>query len=325
MLCQIMAPLCEVCNARFGLKQSRTSRCYARAMTTPKIAMTFAVLMLATGCADTHAPSPADANSSAPPPQPEPVALDTSRHFARCGGELADLGDTLGPIVADLVAQKIPYSRKPANEWRDCSGNFLRLSSALAAACPEHATALIAPPGVAPYVAGGDNAVPFDVPYRSSRSVAKWYHDQGRFVPVYYDDAPNETDVPAQLLEQRALIRPGAVVWFSRGRPVSADGIGALFQKTGSGSHINHMATVTEVTRDAAGDVISYRMFHGHGRAEKGTPSSVTNRQFLVWPERLLAGGTRSYPPLGYWSQRLVGVGTLVPTVTEALTGELPN
>lgn len=231
----------------------------------------------------------------------------------------------LTPVVETLVAQKIPYSRTPANEWRDCSGNFLRLSSAVAAVCPEHATNLIAPAGVKPYASDANNAVPFDVPYRSSRSVARWYHDKGLFVPIYYDDAPAVTDVPAKLLEHRHLIRPGAVVWFSRGRPQSGEGIDALFEKTGSGSHINHMATVTDVSRDDDGNVISYKMFHGHGRADKGTPASVTDRQFFVWPARLLANGTKSYPPLGYWSQRLVGVGTLVPTITEALPDEVPQ
>lgn len=259
-----------------------------------------------------------------PPPPPERVALDPHRHFAQCGAELADLQNVLTPLVDSLVAQKIPYTRQPANEWRDCSGNFLRLSSALAEACPDQAPRLIAPPGVAPYVAGQDNAVPIDLPYRSSRSVAAWYHDQSRFTPIFYDDAPQVTDVPSQLLKHRELLRPGAVVWFSRGRPQSAEGVDALFKKTGTGSHINHMAVVTEVMRDDDGNVVSYKMFHGHGRADKGTPSSVTNRQFFEWPERFLANGSKSYPPLGYWSQRLVGVGTIVPTVTEALPHEVP-
>jgi len=286
-------------------------------------------MAMATGCATTDsgpAPEPKPATVDAPPP-PKPVAppeapsseetaaADGITYFAVCGGEAKDLEELLQPIVADLSAQKIPYTRKPANEWRDCSGNFLRLSSYLASACPDHQVNLIAPPGVKAYKPGASNAVPFDVPYRSSRSVAQWYQEQGRFTPIYYDGVASVSGIPADLHKHRDLIRPGAVLWFSRGKPTSAEGVNALFNKTGTGSHINHMGTVTSVRRNESGEAIGFEMYHGHGRAEKGTPASVTRRQYWEWPAEMLGGGTKEYPPMGYWSQRLVGIGTLVPVV----------
>jgi len=261
--------------------------------------------------------APATPAQPEPVPEPEPVTveLDTDTHFALCGGKVQDLADVLQPIVADLVAQKIPYSRTAKKEWRDCSGNFLRLSSAVAAVCDEHASELLAPAGVKPYVAGGDNVIAFDVPVRSSRATAKWYAQRGRLTPIYYDDAPGLADVPNDLLKHRSMIRPGAVVWFSRGRPESSLGLDQLFASPDTPNNINHMATVTAVTRDDQGDVISYEMYHGHGKEAKGTKASVTTKQFFEYPASYLKNGTVSYPPLGYWSQRLVAIGTLVPTV----------
>ncbi len=64
----------------------------------------------------------------------------------------------LQPIVVSMVAQKIPYSQSPSNEWRDCSGNFLRLSSYVANQCP--GVQLVAPPGVTAYTKGGRNKAP---------------------------------------------------------------------------------------------------------------------------------------------------------------------
>ena len=289
------------------------------------------ITMMAAGCATsspepTSKPAPVEAAAQEPTPatapeptrpEPPPVAVDADSYYAACGGDAEDLEKILEPIVADLVSQKIPYTRDPANEWRDCSGNFLRLSSYVADACPEQQENLIAPPGVKAYKPGGNNAVPFEVPYRSSRSVAKWYDKHGRFTPIYYDGVATVSGIPNDLRTHRNLIRPGAVLWFSRGKPLSSEGRGALFNKTGTKSHINHMGTVTAVRRDENGDVIGFEMYHGHGRAEKGTPASVTKAQYWEWPTTYLKNG-KEYPPLGYWSQRLVGIGTLVPVVDAA-------
>lgn len=232
-------------------------------------------------------------------------------YHALCDGEVTDLADVLEPIARNMTAQKIPYTRDPANEWRDCSGNFLRLSSYVASACPDQQEHLIAPPGIKDYAPGGDNVAPGNVTVRSSRGVAKWFNDRGRFTPIYYDDAERLGAAPKDLHAYRDYIRPGAVLWFSRGKPLRTDGIDALFVRNEANSHINHMATVTAVVRDDSGQVMGYSMYHGR---TKSKPGSVTKAHFWTWPEKYLQGG-KEYPPLGYWKQRLVGISTLVPVV----------
>ncbi len=254
--------------------------------------------------------------------RPVPVADlgDSDYYYAQCNGRVQNLRDVLAPIVADMSAQKIPYSQTPANEWRDCSGNFLRLSSYLASACPENGRYLAAPPGISDYRPGANNVAPdADLPGRASRDLARWYQQQGRFKPIYYDGVSTPSERPQDLVANRHLIRPGAVLWFSLDRPRSADGLEGLFTKRVSrGPHINHMGTVTEVTRDDNGEVISYAMYHGRST---GKPGSVTRAHFWTWPESYLANGSKEYPSFGYWKQYLVGVGTIVPVVSSPGSG----
>lgn len=247
--------------------------------------------------------APASPAAAAPPAPGGPGG-----YAVQCNGETTTVASVLQPIVSSLVAQKIPYGRSSPKEWRDCSGNFLRLSSYVAAACPEHAEQLVAAPGVSEYVAGGSNTVALERKARSSRGIAQWYHEQGRFTPIYYDDAQRLGDTPADLRKYRHLIQPGTVLWYSRGRPLAAAGVDPLFTRSETG--INHMGTVTAVERNDSGEVVRYHIYHGHGK--DGTPASVTKAHYWKWPDTYLAGGTKSYPPFGYWKQRVVGIGTLV-------------
>jgi hypothetical protein len=243
-----------------------------------------------------------------------PDQVDETSYYAFCGGQEMNLGDVLSPITTDMEAQKIPYSQDPKNEWRDCSGNFLRLSSYLASACPENQRYLAAPPGISDYTPGGNNVAPAGARARSSRDIAKWYESQGRFTAIYYDGVSTPSEIPPGLREHRNLIRPGAVLWFSLARPSSADGLDGLFTKRVSrGPHINHMGTVTKVTRNETGQVIRFAMYHGRST---GKPGSVTRAHYWTWPEDFLANGTKEYPSLGYWNQYLVGIGTIVPVVS---------
>lgn len=236
-----------------------------------------------------------------------------------CDGQIRDVGDVLTPIVEDMVSQRIMYSQSPSNEWRDCSGVFLRLSSYVAGACPEQRDALVAPPGIGRYIEGGNNATALRAEARSSRDIARWYHSQGRFKPIYYDGMTSPSQIPDDLRRNRNLIRPGALVWFSFDRPRSADGVEGLFtRRVSRGPHINHMGTVTSVTRDVRGNVIGFEIFHGRSTGKAG---SITKSHYWQWPTSHLSCSdlndrstcSKEYPTLGYWSQYLVGIGTLLP------------
>ncbi len=274
---------------------------------------------IVTGCAT---PSPRPAPVEPAPSVPEevvdrtpvpPPPVDRNAFYASCGGKIDNLEDVLEPIVENMVAQKIPYTQNPANEWRDCSGNFLRLSSYLASVCPENQNYLIAPPGIRDYTPGGNNVAPSGVTARTSRAIAKWYQAQGRFTPIYYEGVTSPSEIPADLRKNRHLVRPGAVVWFSFGRPTSQDGLDALFEKKVSrGPHINHMATVTSVNLGEDGQVASFEMYHGR---TTGKPGSVTKTHYWKWPDKYLKGDTKEYPSFGNWTQYLVGIAAIVPTV----------
>lgn len=59
-------------------------------------------------------------------PESTPVAAKLPPEAKHC----EHIESILKPIVASMVQQAIPYPQDSANEWRDCSGNFLRLTAA---------------------------------------------------------------------------------------------------------------------------------------------------------------------------------------------------
>jgi len=219
-----------------------------------------------------------------------------------CGGERLGLDQILDPIVEDLEAQQIPYARTPANEWRDCSGSFLRLSSEIATACPEQASYLAAPAGVDRYRSGRDNSVTEKPRARTSRGLARWYLTKQRFQPVYYSGITSMDQARKTLEQYRDQIRPGMVLWFARKPSLPGDGVDALV------ASVNHMATVTSVELGDDGRLKRFEMFHGQS---EGKPASVTYNQFWIWPDVYRQRDT--YPPLGFWDQYLVGIGSIVP------------
>ncbi len=230
-------------------------------------------------------------------------------YYAKCDNKLESMASMLEPIAKKLVSQKIPYAQKPANEWRDCSGNFLRLSSYVAEACLGSRVHLATGPGITDYKVGGNNKATPKAKARDSRSLAKWYQDQGRFIPIYYDNVTADITQPSDSLKMnRHRIKPGAVLWFSRSLPTSAGGVNALFARREPGS-INHMGTVVSTKLDNEGQLIQYSMYHGR---RAGKLATITHTQYWQWPLTYTKGG-RKYPPAGYWKQYLVGIGTLLP------------
>ena len=209
-----------------------------------------------------------------------------------------DINKVLQPVVTSMVEQRIPYTQSPADEWRDCSGNFLRISSYLAGQCP--ALDFAAPSGINDYRLGGNNKAPGPSEARTTRGIAAWYDERGMFTPVFYDETEID-EAPQSLSSLRNRIKPGTVLWFSLWKPVAADGKARLFEE--SGGMITHMGTVVSVTKDPRGNVSGWEMYHGQNQ-RKG--SGITSH-WWDWPVKFTSGGKR-YPPGGYWNQRIVGM-----------------
>lgn len=234
------------------------------------------------------------------PPAPDAPVAVAETYYATCDDTLWSMSDLLRAVTNGMVNQRIPYSAAP-EEWRDCSGNFLRLSSYVASICPGSEADLAAPAGVDDYEPASTNHVSLQPEARSTRELARWYHAQERFVPIWYDET-EPSEAPASLDALRHLIKPGAVLWFSYGRPLQADGIDQLFSRGPTRTHINHIGTVVQVERDLQGRVVSYAMFHGRNRDKLAT---------ITVDHRYESDGR--VPPFGYGSQHLVGIGALLP------------
>ncbi len=230
------------------------------------------------------------------------IDVDVDARYLLCGGRRLDLAAILRPIADRLMSQQITYSQVDANEWRDCSGNFLRLSSYLAERCPELNGRLAATKGVPDFVPGGNNSArPATAVARTTRDLAKWYADNGSFIPVAYEPGLDEQ---AALARHRDQIRPGTVLWFSHKKPDPSAGTAPLFAGL-----INHMGTVISVERDANGELLSYSMYHGRNQRKVAT---VTTDHYWDWPDKFTSGG-KQYPPLGFWTQYLVGLAPIAP------------
>jgi hypothetical protein len=209
------------------------------------------------------------------------------------------LSDLLLPIARGLEKQHIPYSRGSPEEWRDCSGNFLRLSSYVAAACPLGEASLATSAGVTPYDPAGANEIDLPVTARSSRELAEWYHAQGRLVPVWYrDDAPASETLEAY----RALIKPGSVLWFSNSPPKEDNGVAQLFSFNLRGTHVRHVGTVVSTERDDEGQVVTYAMYHG---SNPGRDAGISeDHAFDPYGD---------LPPFGNGEDYLAAIGVLLP------------
>jgi len=285
------------------------------------VALAGAAVLAAAGCggADGGAPaalSPTPAAAAASGGQAPgdvsggsvPAAGEGNEYFTRCGDSVVSLEQVVDPIIDDVVSQGntsgtgepgIPYTRDPADELRDCSGNFLRISSALAAACPNHAEDLAIAAGVKPWTPGGDNAFTGEIRARDSRSTARWYRKEGLFTPIFCDG--DITKLSADMAANADRIRPGAVIWYAHtGECITrADGIEKLLKR------INHVGTVRSVVRDASGTVESYEVYHGR---RTGMGSGIDT---LV---RVYTGVTAGIPPYGNWKEPVVGIAPILPT-----------
>ncbi|HMQ46068.1 MAG TPA: hypothetical protein PKA00_01130 [Saprospiraceae bacterium] len=176
--------------------------------------------------------------------------------------------DTFSTELSDLASyiehNPLWYSSSPSS-LKDCSGVFHRLLNIIKTKYP-------------------DCMGPEITEARDSRSIARWYQ------------ANNSFHVINNAMEQRHLIRPGAVLFF--GAPGRYYRSSTLSQMNSLDGVIRHIGVVTEVFRDEEGNVTGYVMMHGR---RPGVYAQRTYKHKATPPRP-------GYPVLGNWNQQLVGL-----------------
>lgn len=243
-------------------------------------------LLLAAACAiqkpnSLKRPAPAHAEKLVAPHR---SALQISKlrrqenYFIKSKGGRIALADPVKKIALAIQAQKLEFDGRPLT---DCSGIFHRFLRAVEKEYPEFEYPPV-PPGK----------------YRTTRGMARWYHERSELYLI------KEKDVFAY----DGLIKPGAVLFYGyQNRRYKRFSAQDLFVH---GTGINHMGVVVDVVRDNAGNVLTYTLFHGHGRrarpAKPGTYASITN-----WHRRKPTRNT--YTPFGNGTQQWIAVARLLP------------
>ncbi|MBX2797136.1 MAG: ABC transporter substrate-binding protein [Myxococcales bacterium] len=248
-----------------------------------------------------------------------------------CNGQKVALGSVVAPILEDMESIEIPYTQNQAggDALRDCSGNFLRVSSWVATQCPEGADKLAASAGVTKWRKGGDNVFKGEVKSwvqvkddgteqnytaRTSRSTARWYHSQGLYTPIFADNGKQDITTPSQDLQKhRNQFLPGTVVWFAKpgARVTRREGVEKMFSDTDRSEAITHVGVIHSVTRDDDGNVVGYRMYHGRRAYGSSDPDKQDNKiTDHVWE---YTGSTSGIPPFGNWTEPVVGIAPILP------------
>ncbi|MEO0600190.1 MAG: hypothetical protein AAF211_02070, partial [Myxococcota bacterium] len=224
------------------------------------------------------------------------------------------LASLVVPITEEMAKTEIPYGQSQAggDRLRDCSGNFLRVSSAVANQCEDARPTLAASEGVVPWIPGGGSKNVFQGTYqeweedgtpraaRTTRGTARWYDKQGLFNPVYMDGS-----TPSKgLANLRRVIKPGMVIWFGRSGQsyTKGSGLDKLFK---NGVGIVHMGVVHSVQRDeATGEVVSYKLYHGRRVIPGEFDNGITDHKWET---------TKGRPPFGNGRDPVVGWAPLLP------------
>lgn len=186
-----------------------------------------------------------------------------------CGSGSFDLAKKVNSAAKEL--EGVPYSQ--ANKT-DCSGMFHKMLNTFRDDCPNALLPTI------------DKA-------RSTRDIAKWYHDQGT-LKIIRDPSKNSQ-----------LIKPGMVMFYGYGSRLGQYDFQNLnIEKlTIRGEGINHVAIVTSVEMKD-GVVESYDIFHGR---TVGKPSGTTTSS-RVYPNH------PELPMYGNWKEPWLAVAeVLVP------------
>lgn len=181
-----------------------------------------------------------------------------------------ELRNTLLTYTQELERASLMYDTIPS-KLLDCSGIFHRVSKFVSEKCDAY-------------------AYPDVSSTRDTRALAGWYYDNDNLV-IIHDAA-----------KQRNLIKPGAVLFFGKsGKHYNNLNIERL-KKPIPNNVIMHVGVVTDVKKDANGDVINYTMFHGR------RPGKIASSTYYHKLEPPRAG----FPPLGNWNQQLVAVANIM-------------
>lgn len=168
-------------------------------------------------------------------------------------------------VAHDLESRRLLYN---SAKLTDCSGIFHRFLDALEERCPRI-----------------DNP-PVD-PYRSTRDLAYWYHQQDRL------------DLVRDAEDHRDRIRPGAVMFYgTRGKRYRRFDLDDLLDNPGGIQHVGVVTKVYEIDGN-----LTYDLFHGRS---SGKVAGITSFHRLR-PSR------EHLPPLGNWDQQWVAIATLTP------------
>ncbi len=225
--------------------------------------------------ADTVA-TPEEANETPKEEPPEETATNRNNNQTlpsseKCFTEEKKLSLNLTLFSEKLESMNLEYDNQDPSRLQDCSGIFHRIVQHVAKSCDQY-------------------KYPDYKKTRASRALAKWYHDNGNLVIV---EDP---------MKSRNLIKPGSVLFFGgSGKNYQNMTIDQLCCAAPKGI-IEHIGTVTEVTRDDQGNIEGYVMMHGRRPGKAAERSHYHN----INPPRI------GFPVLGNWEQQWVAVANIM-------------
>ncbi len=173
-------------------------------------------------------------------------------------------------VAKKLEAQHLLYDGRKPSKLQDCSGIFHRVVQQVSDKISPKCSQYIFP----------------SLKERSSRALIRWYAEHNNLALVGEPQAAGD------------LIAVGKVIFYGRqGKRYKNPTISDLI---GSGG-VQHVGLVVEVERDAAGKVLNYGLFHGHG---KTGVQAADITYFHRWKDNHLAYGNGS--------QQIVGVANIL-------------
>jgi len=177
-----------------------------------------------------------------------------------------DIQHSVIEVASTLEKLNLAYAVEPLS---DCSGIFHRVLRNVKADFP-----------------GAEMPNPDD--HRTTRLLAKWYHEKNRLTLV------------RSPVDSSDVIEPGVVLFYGQvGGKLPKPGFTAedLFVQ---GTGINHMGVVVDVVRDDSGNLQRYSLFHGRNPKY---PASTTTYHKIT-----------SKPPFGNGSEKWVAYAPILPS-----------